>query len=272
MTIKGYADKAKTDAGAPDFATLNPIRESQYGLDVIAHSFTQLIGSDAAEAASTTRVIVATAHAALVGDVISWTSGTLNTREYRVSAVATNSITVSAPMYAAPSAADTFDILRQKAAVLTAGGGLSTAISNDANYGTVGNNTLRTAAQVGNATGAASFGTGVTGAQVLRAVTASRAKADLASYSHGGGAVTTSAYTQVIASTAAEINRLYIADTSGSILIVAVGGAGVEVDKLYLGPGHAGWIDLNIPASSRIAIKALDTNTAGGYFILTGLS
>ncbi len=38
----------------------------------------------------------------------------------------------------------------------------------DTNYGTVGANTIRTASQIGNATGAASFGAGVTGAQTLR--------------------------------------------------------------------------------------------------------
>lgn len=38
----------------------------------------------------------------------------------------------------------------------------------DTNYGTVGANTLRTAAQIGNATGAADFGAGATTAQTLR--------------------------------------------------------------------------------------------------------
>lgn len=38
----------------------------------------------------------------------------------------------------------------------------------DTNYGTVGANTIRTASQIGNATGAADFNAGVTGAQTLR--------------------------------------------------------------------------------------------------------
>ena len=38
----------------------------------------------------------------------------------------------------------------------------------DTNYGTVGTSTIRTASQIGNATGAASFGAGATGAQTLR--------------------------------------------------------------------------------------------------------
>jgi hypothetical protein len=45
---------------------------------------------------------------------------------------------------------------------------ISTTLSTDLNYGTVGANTLRTAAQIGNATGAADFNVGTIGAQTLR--------------------------------------------------------------------------------------------------------
>lgn len=85
--------------------------------------------------------------------------------------------------------------------------------------------------------------------------------------------VTTSAYVQVTASTTGVINRLYIADTSGSSLILATGGAGAEVDQLYIGPGgNDAPYELAIPASTRISIKALDTNATSGRFILTALS
>ena len=45
---------------------------------------------------------------------------------------------------------------------------VATQSSNDTNYGTVGANTLRTAAQIGNATGAADFNFGAASAQTLR--------------------------------------------------------------------------------------------------------
>jgi hypothetical protein len=48
------------------------------------------------------------------------------------------------------------------------GGTWTVGLSEDHNYGTVGANTLRTAAQIGNATGAADFGSGATTAQTLR--------------------------------------------------------------------------------------------------------
>ena len=46
--------------------------------------------------------------------------------------------------------------------------GFPVTFTSDMNYGTVGAGTLRTAAQIGNATGAAAFGTGARSAQVLR--------------------------------------------------------------------------------------------------------
>ena len=59
---------------------------------------------------------------------------------------------------------------QQSAFQLTSAGALivSATLPYDENWGTVGANTLRTAAQIGNATGAASFGAGTTGAQTLR--------------------------------------------------------------------------------------------------------
>lgn len=61
---------------------------------------------------------------------------------------------------------------QQSALQLNSAGALivSTTLPYDTNYGTVGANTLRTASEIGNATGGASFGAGVTGAQVLRVV------------------------------------------------------------------------------------------------------
>jgi hypothetical protein len=59
---------------------------------------------------------------------------------------------------------------QQASLQLTAAGQLivATHTANDTNYGTVGANTLRTAAQIGNATGAASFNYGAVSAQTLQ--------------------------------------------------------------------------------------------------------
>lgn len=85
--------------------------------------------------------------------------------------------------------------------------------------------------------------------------------------------LTTTAYVQVAASTSGAISRLYIADTSGSAIILATGGAGSEVDQLYIGPGGSDApYELNIPAGTRVAVKALDVNATSGQLIITALS
>ncbi len=90
---------------------------------------------------------------------------------------------------------------------------------------------------------------------------------------NSSGNITTSAYTQVRAATGGAINLLYIADTSGSSFIIATGGAGVEVDQLYVGPGgNDAPYQLAIAASTRIAVKALSANMTTGALTITGLS
>jgi hypothetical protein len=70
------------------------------------------------------------------------------------------------------TALPTLTAAQQAALQLDSNGRLITTatISNDTNYGTVGTNTLRTASQVGNSSGAADFNAGATGAQTLRTV------------------------------------------------------------------------------------------------------
>lgn len=82
--------------------------------------------------------------------------------------------------------------------------------------------------------------------------------------------VTTGAYVQLTASTASVVNRLEVFDSSGEALILAVGAATSEVDQFYIFPGGNGIVDLAIPASSRISIKA-KTNTANVGFIAVNL-
>lgn len=98
-----------------------------------------------------------------------------------------------------------------------------------------------------------------------------RAKVGLYTYDHTV-AVTTSAYTQVVSSTAAAIKRLHIFDSSGSALYVAIGAAASEVDQFFIPPGGIDQIDFYIPSGSRISIKAVDTATSSGKLLITALS
>lgn len=250
MSLKGYPDRAKLDAGVPNYATVGPVREQQFGLDVISHLTYQVMATDAVEASSTTRVINATAHVAQVGDVISFTSGNLNKNEYRVHAVATNTITVAEAMSEAPATSDTFKILRPKHMVVNSDGELTIAatINNDSNTGLAGSDTLRTV-EAGRARGIAPV-------------------TNLYSSTN----VTTGAWVEIIASTAAEVTSIYVSDTSGSFMILGTGAAASEVAQIYLAPGFSGFIPLRIAASTRVALKALDSDATTGRFIMSGFA
>ncbi len=76
--------------------------------------------------------------------------------------------------------------------------------------------------------------------------------------------VTTAAYVQLVASTAATINLLDIFDSSGQTLVFAVGAAASEVDQFNIYPGGNGRIELAIPSGSRLSIKAVSATANVG--------
>lgn len=122
---KGYPTQEKDDRLSAQFQTIEPVRELQYGSTVVAHQFVYEVGTDAAEAGSSSSVIVATSHSALKGDVIRLTSGALSGREVKVWEVATNSITLAETLPSAVAAAVTFQILRHKYPVVDSTGAVN---------------------------------------------------------------------------------------------------------------------------------------------------
>lgn len=76
--------------------------------------------------------------------------------------------------------------------------------------------------------------------------------------------VTTGAYVQLIASTSDVIETMFIFDSSGQTLFFAVGAAASEVNKFYIVPGGNGWVPLEIPAGSRISVKAVSATASAG--------
>ncbi len=101
-----------------------------------------------------------------------------------------------------------------------------------------------------------------------------RSYGDSVRYTYSTAAVTTAAWVQMIASTAAAINCMQIFDSSGQTLILGVGGAGAEVTQLIISPGGLdGCVPLRIPASSRVSLKALSATTGAiGEFNMTGFN
>ena len=80
--------------------------------------------------------------------------------------------------------------------------------------------------------------------------------------------VTTAAYVELIASTSVACKQLEIFDSSGQLLILALGAAASEVDKLYILPGGNGQVICNIPAGTRVSIKAVSASATAGYLAI----
>lgn len=125
---KGFPSKDReTSRDIPqDHVTAGPVREKQWAKDVVSHSAVREVGTDAAEAGSTTSTINATAHAAKVGDIIRFTSGNLSGQEVRALSVEANSIELVELLSEAPAASDAFQILRFKHLLVNADGSLAT--------------------------------------------------------------------------------------------------------------------------------------------------
>lgn len=87
-----------------------------------------------------------------------------------------------------------------------------------------------------------------------------------ARYDYSGASVVTSAYTQVIASLAADCSEVEIFDSSGQTLWLAVGAPASEVNKLLVIPGGNGKISQKFTAGDRISLKAISADATGGEF------
>lgn len=89
---------------------------------------------------------------------------------------------------------------------------------------------------------------------------------------YGTTPVTTAAYVQLVAATPGPITHMYSFDSSGSLLVIAVGAAGLEVDEFFIPPGGSGaGVEIYIPTGSRVSIKAVDVDATVGYLALTGV-
>lgn len=84
--------------------------------------------------------------------------------------------------------------------------------------------------------------------------------------------VTTGAWVQLIASTAAAINCITVFDSSGQTLKLGTGAAGFETIALIVPPGGlGGCIPLHIDAGTRISIEAISATASTGELDLTGI-
>jgi hypothetical protein len=82
--------------------------------------------------------------------------------------------------------------------------------------------------------------------------------------------VTTSAWTQLVASAGAAISSVQVWDSSGQTLELGTGLAGAEARVCLIPPGGIE-IDVIIASGARISVKAVSANTATGELILQGV-
>jgi hypothetical protein len=184
------------------------------------------------------------------------TEATLSALNAKVTAVDTGAVVVSSS--ALPTGAAT-------EATLSA---LNAKVVSD--YG-ASSGAVRTAAQVGNASGVADFGAGASGAQTLRVVSANESNPKAGrSYvtsvrkDYTAGSVTTGAWVELIASTSAIANLIEIFDSSGQTLELGVGAAAAEARVCLIFPGGNGQIPLQIASGSRVSVRAVSATASVG--------
>lgn len=117
---------------------------------------------------------------------------------------------------------------------------------------------------LGQTTMAGSLSVTLASNQSALSIKQSNSKGEFIRLSYSSTNVSTAAYTQLIASTAAAYTAVEIFDSSGETLKLAIGGAGSEVDQFLIFPGGNGRIPYSVAASSRIAIRAVSANATAG--------
>lgn len=84
--------------------------------------------------------------------------------------------------------------------------------------------------------------------------------------------VTTGAWVQLIASTAAAATEIQLFDSSGQTLELGIGGSGSESRVLIISPGGNGAVPLAIPSGSRISVRAISATASVGEIDVTLLN
>ena|SRR6056297_1956950 len=83
--------------------------------------------------------------------------------------------------------------------------------------------------------------------------------------------VSTSAYSEVIASTSDAVTRVNIFDSSGEIIELALGSSGSETRKMIIPAGGIS-SSILIPGGSRISIKSLTSDVTTGFLVINLIS
>lgn len=89
-------------------------------------------------------------------------------------------------------------------------------------------------------------------------------------FDYVGTPVTSAAYVEIMADSGADIiTQLNIFDSSGQALYLSFGAAASEVDQLIIPPGGQGQTPVQIPANTRVSVKAVNTTANAGALIIS---
>lgn len=125
-----------------------------------------------------------------------------------------------------------------------------------------------------------STNTGAADASTIRVVTASNSPApagrsygDSARLDYSSSNVTTGAWVEIDASTAATFNALYLFSSCGEALELGTGAASSETRVLLIPPGGLdGAVPLAIPSGTRLSVRGVSGSCTSGQLLLTGLN
>lgn len=127
---KGYTSQEKDDRLKAEFVTISKAGDKKIAMDVKDVGSVTDLGADLVEAGSTTTQIVATAHGARVGDSIRFTSGVHDGKEIGIDEVVdANNFLLSQTLDVAPTAGDSFSLLRPISLTLSSTGGISSSLT-----------------------------------------------------------------------------------------------------------------------------------------------
>lgn len=82
---------------------------------------------------------------------------------------------------------------------------------------------------------------------------------------YASASITTNAYSEIFASAPTSVSKMLVCDTSGQILIIAIGPAGEEVDIATTFINGCVLIPSFIKEGTRISMKAVTGNATTGY-------
>lgn len=260
--LKGYPSQQKqiktdgvfdrTQQSESEFVTVQPTDAEKRALDTTVRFAFRVTGAvDAVESGSTRKQIVATAHGARVGDFLRFESAGAN--QYFESTVIriidANTLILGNPLPVTPTVGDQFYLLRYATQRVDSTGaqtvvvapspiaivldGVDTSIEEDTTD--PNNDVLLPVKEIG------------------------KQAVDLIQNVYSSDNVSDVAYTEILASTSARSDFMTLFDGGGYAMILAFGGVGSEVDKLYIPPGgFNGIIPFYIPAGTRLSLKCLE--------------